>query len=68
MGFREPVARSTLADANESRDGHIWDAFAGRLITQARELDRSEDLGCDLTNTVYALDSTTIDLCLSVFP
>lgn len=68
MGFREPVARSTLADANESRDWHIWEAFAGRLIIQARELYLSEDLGLDLANTVYALDSTTIDLCLSVFP
>jgi len=68
MGFREPVARSTLADANESRDWRIWEAFAGRLIVQARELYLSEDLGLDLTNTVYALDSTTIDLCLSVFP
>jgi len=68
MGFREPVARSTLADANESRDWRIWEAFAGRLIIQARELYLSEDLGLDLSNTVYALDSTTIDLCLSVFP
>jgi len=68
MGFREPVARSTLADANESRDWRIWEAFAGRLIIQARELYLGEDLGLDLTNTVYALDSTTIDLCLSVFP
>jgi transposase len=68
MGFREPVAKSTLADANESRDWRIWEAFAGRLIAQARELYVSEDLGLDLTNTVYALDSTTIDLCLSVFP
>ena len=68
MGFREPVARSTLADANESRDWRIWEAFAGRLIAQARELYVSEDLGLDLKNTVYALDSTTIDLCLSVFP
>ena len=68
MGFREPVARSTLADANESRDWRIWESFAGRLIAQARELYLSEDLGLDLSNTVYALDSTTIDLCLSVFP
>ncbi len=68
MGFREPVAKSTLADANESRDWRIWETFAGRLIIQARELYLSEDLGLDLTNTVYALDSTTIDLCLSVFP
>jgi len=68
MGFREPVARSTLADANELRDWRIWQSFAGRLIAQARELYVSEDLGLDLSNTVYALDSTTIDLCLSVFP
>jgi transposase len=68
MGFREPVARSTLADANESRDWRIWESFAGRLIIQARELYLNEDLGLDLSNTVYALDSTTIDLCLSVFP
>ena len=68
MGFREPVARSTLADANELRDWRIWESFAERLIIQARELYLSEDLGLDLTNTVYALDSTTIDLCLSVFP
>ena len=68
MGFREPVARSTLADANELRDWRTWESFAGRLIIQARELYLSEDLGLDLTNTVYALDSTTIDLCLSVFP
>ena len=68
MGFREQVARSTLADANESRDWRIWGNFSGRLVTQARELCLSEDLGLDLTNTVYALDSTTIELCLSVFP
>lgn len=68
MGFRGPVARSTLADANELRDWRIWESFAGRLIAQARELYLSEDLGLDLSNTVYALDSTTIDLCLSVFP
>ncbi len=68
MGFREPVARSTLADANELRDWLIWETFAGRLIAQARELYAGENLGLDLTNTLYALDSTTIDLCLSVFP
>jgi hypothetical protein len=68
MGFREPVARSTLADANELRDWRIWECFAERLIIQARELYLTEDLGLDLANTVYALDSTTIDLCLSVFP
>ena len=68
MGFREPVRRSTLADANESRDWRIYADFAARLIIQARALYASEDLGLELSNTVYALDSTTIDLCLSVFP
>jgi transposase len=68
MGFREPVRRSTLADANEIRDWRIYADFAQRLIAQARKLYAGTDLGLDLTNTVYALDSTTIDLCLSVFP
>ena len=68
MGFREPVRRSTLADANESRDWRIYAEFAQRLIAQARKLYAQEDLGLELANTVYALDSTTIDLCLSVFP
>ena len=68
MGFREPVRRSTLADANESRDWRIYAEFAQRLIVQARRLYANESLGMDLTNTVYALDSTTIDLCMSVFP
>jgi transposase len=68
MGFREPVRRSTLADANERRDWRIYADFAQRLIGQARRLYSDESLGVDLTNTVYALDSTTIDLCLSVFP
>jgi hypothetical protein len=68
MGLREPVRRSTLADANESRDWRIYAEFAQRLIAQARRLYASESLGVDLANSVYALDSTTIDLCLSVFP
>ena len=68
MGFREPVRRSTLADANEARDWRIYAEFAQRLIAQARKLYAQEDLGLELTNTVYALDSTTIDLCLSLFP
>jgi hypothetical protein len=68
MGIREAVSRSTLADANSNRDCRIYADFAQRLINQARQLYSSEDLGIDLTNTVYALDSTTIDLCLSVFP
>jgi transposase len=68
MGLREPVRRSTLADANETRDWRIYADLAQRLIAQARKLYADEDLGLDLTNAVYALDSTTIDLCLSVFP
>lgn len=68
MGFRSAVKRSTLADANESRDWRIYADFAQRLVGQARALYAGEDLGLDLSNTVYALDSTTIDLCLSVFP
>ena len=68
MGFRQPVRRSTLADANERRDWRIHAALAQRLITQARTLYVDEELGLDLTNTVYALDLTTIALCLSVFP
>ena len=71
MGFRDPVRRSTLADANETRDWRIWAELAQRLIAQARKLYADEDLvdlGLDLRDSVYALDSTTIDLCLSVFP
>jgi transposase len=62
------VRRSTLADANEARDWRIYAELAQRLIAQARKLYAKEDLGLELANTVYALDSTTIDLCLSVFP
>jgi hypothetical protein len=68
MGIRTTVKRSTLADANEKRDWRIYADFAHRLITQARKLYAEDDFGIDLSNTVYALDSTTIDLCLSVFP
>jgi len=68
MGIGSPIKRSTLADANERRDWRIYAGFAQRLITQARKLYAEEDLGLDLANTVYALDSTTIDLCLSLFP
>jgi hypothetical protein len=68
MGIAEPVARSTLADANESRDWHIYFEFAQRLIVKARALYAGDEFGVDLTNTVYALDATTIDLCLSMFP
>jgi hypothetical protein len=68
MGLRSLPRRSTLADANELRDWRIYAYFAQRLIDQARKLYAQEDLGLELTHTVYALDSTTIDLCLSVFP
>jgi hypothetical protein len=68
MGFRGPVRRSTLADANQARDWRIYAEFAQRLIAQARRLYAGESLLADLDNTVYALDSTTIDLCLSLFP
>ncbi|MDP2323476.1 MAG: IS4 family transposase [Gammaproteobacteria bacterium] len=67
MGFRAPVKRSTLADANESRDWRIWFDLATLLIRRARKLYASESLGVELDNTVYALDSSTIDLCLSLF-
>lgn len=68
MGLRESVARSTLADANESRDWRIWAELAQLLIRRARRLYAAEPLAVELSNTVYALDSTTIELCLSVFP
>lgn len=68
MGFGGPVRRSTLADANETRDWRIYAEFAERLIVQARRLYAGESLLGDLDSTVYALDSTTIDLCLSLFP
>ena len=67
MGFRAAVKRSTLADANESRDWRIWFDLATLLIRRARKLYASDSLGVELDNTVYALDSTTIDLCLSLF-
>jgi hypothetical protein len=68
MGIRSHVAKSTLADANETRDWRIYADFAQVLIARARELYANEDLGIELDNTVYALDATTIDLCLSLFP
>ena len=68
MGFRGSVRRSTLSDANEARDWRIYAEFAQRLIAQARRLYAGDDLGVELSSTVYALDATTIDLCLSVFP
>jgi transposase len=68
MGIRGKVARSTLADANEHRDWRMYADFAHILINQARVLYAQDNFGVELKNTVYALDSTTIDLCLSVFP
>ena len=68
MGFREAIRRSTLAEANEARDWRIYADFAQVLIRQARKLYASEAFGVELSETVYALDSTTIDLCMSVFP
>ena len=67
MGIRSRISRSTLADANEVRDWRIYAVFAQRLITMARTLYIDEPFGVDLKETVYALDATTIDLCLSVF-
>jgi hypothetical protein len=68
MGFRSKVARSTLADANESRDWRIYADFAQVLIAIARPLYVCDPIGIDLDQSLYALDSTTIDLCLSLFP
>src|SRR5262247_1160327 len=68
LGFRSTVARNTLANANATRDWRIYCEFAQRLITMARRLYANEPFGVDLKDTVYALDATTIDLCLSVFP
>ncbi len=67
MGFRGKVARSTLAEANESRDWRIFADFAQVLIAVARPLYAGDPIGVDLDASLYALDSTTIDLCLSLF-
>lgn len=68
MGIRGSISKSTLADANEHRDWHIYADFAYVLIQHARKLYRNEPFGIELEQTVYALDATTIDLCLSLFP
>ena len=68
MGFRSTVARNTLANANAVRDWRIYADFAQSLISIARRLYANDPFGIDLADTVYALDATTIDLCLSVFP
>jgi len=68
MGWRTSVARSTLADANETRDWRIYADFAQTLIATARRLYAGDAMGVDLDESLYALDSTTIDLCLALFP
>jgi hypothetical protein len=68
LGFRSTIAHSTLSDANSSRDWRIYHDLAQGLIARARRLYASESFGVELEQTVYALDSTTIDLCLSLFP
>jgi hypothetical protein len=68
MGFRSRVSRATLADANEVRDWRIYRDFAQVLIDMARDLYCDESFGVELSETVYAFDSTTVDLCLSLFP
>jgi hypothetical protein len=68
MGFRSRIARSTLADANETHDWRIFADFAQHLVSVARPLHIEDPMGVDLDHSLYALDSTTIDLCLSLFP
>jgi len=68
LGFRGPVSKSTLADANEQRDWRLWQDLAQSLMRKARPLYSGDDLGLDMADTVYALDSTTVDLSLTLFP
>jgi hypothetical protein len=68
MGLRGNVARSTLAEANEGRDWRLYATFAQALIAQARKLYAGEPFGAELDGTAYALDTTNIELCLSLFP
>ena len=68
MGIRGPIARNTLANANKIRDWRIYEDLAHSLIKTARHLYRDDGFGLELKNTVYALDATNIELCLSVFP
>lgn len=68
MGIRSQISLNMLANANNTRDWRIYADFAQILIHKAKDLYRNDDFGVDLANTVYALDATTIDLCLSVFP
>ena len=68
IGIRGKISKSTLADANNTRDWRIYAEFAQVLISTARKMYSNDDFGVELENTVYALDSTTIDLCLTLFP
>jgi len=68
MGFRGTISRNTLAHANQQRDWRIYADFARALIAQARTLYQHEPFAVELDQTVYAFDSTTVDLCLSLFP
>ena len=68
MGIHSTISHSNLAHANHQRDWRIYADFASVLITQARRLYAKDSFGVDLDQTVYAFDSTTIDLCLSLFP
>ena len=68
MGFRSKISRSTLADANDVRDWRIYSGIAAALINKARRLYSDEVLEVDLGEAVYALDATTIDLCMNLFP
>ena len=68
LGIHSSISHSNLAHANNTRDWRIYADFAQILIQRAKQLYMDEDLGLDLNSTVYALDSTTIDLCLSLFP
>ena len=68
IGIRGKISRSTLADTNERRDWRVFEALGHRLIAIAVELHQSEDIGLGLKEPLYALDSTTIDLCLTLFP
>ena len=67
LGIRFAVRRSTLADANETRDWRIYADFAQVLLNRARQLYSEDDFGLEISNSVYVLDATIIDLCLSVF-
>ena len=68
MGITRGISRNTLANANQTRDWRLYADFAQRLIHTARRLHIDQDPGLDVANTVYALDSSTIDLCLTLFP